>query len=77
VTGAGTVYKAPAAGKKVMLADGVTAHVAVGGNTVSVSWPYPTTGVPSFLQGVSNITVEGTNLPTATVVAVAGHVVPD
>jgi hypothetical protein len=77
VTGGAAVHKAPTGGKKVKLANGVTADVAVNGNSVSVRWSYPTTGVPSYLQGVSSITVQGTNLPEATVVAVAGHVAPD
>jgi hypothetical protein len=77
VTGAGTIHKAATGGQKVTLADGVVAHVTVIGNSVSVHWSYPTSGVPSYLQGVSSMTVQGTNLPAAVVEAVAGHVAPD
>jgi hypothetical protein len=73
----GTTHKAPTGDKKVTLANGVTADVAINGSNVSVRWSYPTKGVPPYLQAVSTITVQGTNLPTAIVEAVAGHVAPD
>jgi hypothetical protein len=77
VTPGVTVHKAPKGGQQVKLTNGVTADVVVSGKSVSVGWSYPTTGVPSYLQGVSSMSVVGTNLPPATVVAVAGHVEPD
>jgi hypothetical protein len=77
VTPGGTVHKAPPGDKKVTLINGITADVSVNGSSVAVSWSYPTTAVPSYLQGVSNITVQGTGLPMATVMAVARHVEPD
>ena len=70
-------YPATPAGKKVQLSKGVTATVVTAKNSVRVVWRYPTRGVPRYLQGVATVTVTGTGLPAATVVAVARHVEPN
>ena len=70
-------YPAAPAGKKVKLDGGVTATLVTSSGTAEVVWRYPTSGVPRYLQGVATVTVSGTMLPAATVLAIARQVKPD
>jgi len=63
--------------KKVRLTKDVWANVSTRGSQVSVSWPFPSTGVPHYLQEVAVVTVTGNRLPEATVIAVAKHIQPN
>jgi hypothetical protein len=67
----------PSGGQKVSLAKGVNATVISNGNSVQVTWSYPTHGVPSYLRAVSTVAVTGTNLPKSVVISVAKQVRPD
>jgi hypothetical protein len=64
-------------GKKVRLAKGVTGIVTSAGGTVSVTWRYPTHGVPKYLKAVATVNVTATGVPESVVLAVAKHVEPD
>jgi hypothetical protein len=70
-------YPAPPKGQEVRLTTRVTGTLVVSKKSVSVTWRYPSSGVPKYLQGVVAITVSGTGLSEAVVLGVARHVVPD
>ena len=70
-------YPAVASGRHVRLAKGVTGTVVKDGQSVTVTWRYPRTGVPKYLAGVAAVTVAGSDVPEASVLAVARHVKPD
>lgn len=70
-------YPAAAKGKSIALAKGVSATLVTAHGADTVTWRYPTKGVPRYLQGVATVTVAGTGVPEAVVVAVARHVEPD
>ncbi len=61
---------------KVVLKKGVTANVLTDSGQTDVSWAFPTSGVPKYLNAVSSVTVAGFGVPASVVIAVAKHVVP-
>lgn len=67
----------PSGGKQLALANGVTATVVSKDGFVEVTWPYPSSGVPKYLEGVASVTVTGIEIPEPVVLAVARHVAPD
>ena len=69
--------QAPAGGRRVALAKGITATVVTQGRSVVVTWPYPSSNVPPYLRAVASITVTGTGVPESVVLGVAKHVKPD
>ena len=61
---------------KVVLKKGVTANVLTDSGQTDVSWAFPTSGVPKYLNAVSSVTVAGFGVPASVVIAVAKHVAP-
>jgi hypothetical protein len=61
---------------QVVLKKGVTANVLTDSGQTDVSWAFPTTGVPKYLNAVSSVTVAGFDVPASMVIAVAKHVAP-
>jgi hypothetical protein len=70
-------YPVQPKGQQVSIAKGVKGTVVKAGDTVTVSWRYPTNGVPRYLGGVAAVKVTGTDVPRALVLAVARHVTPN
>jgi hypothetical protein len=62
--------------KTVILKKGLTASVLSSGGQTDVSWAYPVTGVPKYLNAVASVTVAGFDVPASVVIAVAKHVKP-
>ena len=64
-------------GRTVPLQRGVEAAVTSTDGIVTVSWRFPSSGVPKYLRAVVGVTVTGTHVPESTVLAVARQVRPD
>jgi hypothetical protein len=64
-------------GKKVVVARGVTGTMVVNGGSATLTWRYPTSGVPRYLRAVATVTVSGTGVTEGAVLNVARHVTPD
>jgi hypothetical protein len=62
--------------RKVVLKKGITANVLTDSGQADVSWAFPTSGVPKYLNAVSSVTVAGFDVPASVVIAVAKHVAP-
>jgi hypothetical protein len=64
-------------GTKVHLRKGVTAIVTTVKATTTVTWRFPTSGVPRYLRAIVTVTVAGVGgVPKSVVLAVARHVTP-
>jgi hypothetical protein len=70
-------YGSQPKGQTVALGRGVTATLVKSKKLVTVYWRYPRSGVPKYLRGVTSVTVTGTHVPVATVIAVAQSVRPN
>jgi hypothetical protein len=70
-------YPNPGTGRAVSLGRGIEATVTSTDGIVTVSWRYPSSGVPKYLRAVVQVSVVGTHVPQATVLAVAKQVRPD
>jgi hypothetical protein len=70
-------YPNQGTGRAVSLGRGIEATVTSTDGIVTVSWRYPSSGVPKYLRAVVQVSVVGTHVPQATVLAVAKQVRPD
>lgn len=71
------VYPTALPGTKVHLAKGIVGNIVKARDDESVTWRFPTHGVPRYLVGVVRVTVTGFYEPLSTVLAVAQSVKPN
>lgn len=64
-------------GKTVGIARHVRAALSVSAHEVSMSWRFPSTGVPRYLAGVVSVEISAHDVSKQTVLAVARSVKPD
>ena len=62
--------------RTVALNKRVKANVLTSGGQTDVTWAYPTSGVPKYLNAVAAVTVAGFHVPASIVIAVAKQVKP-